>query len=89
MIHGAYEATDQTLRSPEAVDAPHSVQVRSFGLADPGRVRPSNEDHFLIAELARTLWIHQTSLPQEQTYHGRHRGHLFLVADGMGGTPGR
>jgi hypothetical protein len=31
------------------------VSVRSFGLTDPGRVRTSNQDHFLIAELARTL----------------------------------
>jgi protein phosphatase len=59
--------------------------VRSFGLSHPGKVRPSNEDQFLIAELARTLWVRQTSLPQADVYHGRNHGHLFLVADGMGG----
>jgi protein phosphatase len=48
-------------------------------------VRPSNEDHFLIGELARTLWVRQTSLPQPGTQYGRNRGHVFLVADGMGG----
>jgi protein phosphatase len=64
-------------------DAPPAVQ--SFGLTNPGIVRPSNEDHFLIAELARTLWVHQTSLPRPQTQHGRNRGYIFLVADGMGG----
>jgi PPM family protein phosphatase len=64
---------------------PLPVTVRSFGLTHAGRVRPTNEDHFLIAELARTLWIRQTSLPQTPTQHGRNRGHLFLVADGMGG----
>jgi PPM family protein phosphatase len=61
------------------------VTVRSFGLTDRGKVRPTNEDHFLIAELARILWVRQTSLPQTPTHHGRNRGHLFLVADGMGG----
>jgi protein phosphatase len=61
------------------------VPVRSFGRTDPGRVRPSNQDHFLIAELARTLWIHQTSLPQPELQYGSHRAHIFLVADGMGG----
>jgi protein phosphatase len=61
------------------------VAVQSYGLTDLGKVRGSNEDHFLIAELTRTLWVHQTSLPQPHTQHGRNRGHIFLVADGMGG----
>ncbi len=59
--------------------------VNSFGLTDRGQVRQTNEDNFLIAELARTLWVRQTSLPQPPTHHGRNRAHVFLVADGMGG----
>jgi protein phosphatase len=59
--------------------------VHSFGLTDRGRVRPSNEDQFLVGEMARTLWVRQTSLTQEPTQYGRNRGHVFLVADGMGG----
>jgi protein phosphatase len=35
--------------------------------------------------MARTLWVRQASLPQESTQYGRNRGHVFLVADGMGG----
>jgi protein phosphatase len=61
------------------------MAVHAFGLTDRGKVRPGNEDHFLIAELARTLWVKQTSLPQSATQHGRNRGHIFLVADGVGG----
>jgi serine/threonine protein phosphatase PrpC len=56
-----------TLDLPFVVDA--------FGLSDRGRVRPSNEDRFLILEVPRTL----DSNPP---------GHIFLVADGMGGHPG-
>jgi serine/threonine protein phosphatase PrpC len=64
---------------------PPPVAVRSYGMTDRGNVRPSNEDHFLIAELVRTLRVHQTSLPQPQAHYGRNRGHILLVADGMGG----
>src|SRR5689334_8253545 len=59
--------------------------MRSFGLSDRGQVRPDNEDRFAIAELARTLYVHQSNLPQAAARCGRHRGHVFLVADGVGG----
>lgn len=81
-------APDQPARASETTDLAalsRPVAVRSFGLSDRGRVRPSNEDHFLIAELVRTLWIHHSSVPQAPTQLGRSRGHIFLVADGMGG----
>jgi len=59
--------------------------VKSHGITDCGKVRQSNEDQFLIAELVRTLLVHQSSVPQPQMRHGRGRGHIFLVADGVGG----
>lgn len=59
--------------------------VSSFGLTDPGRVRTSNEDQFVIVELARTMTVHKTSIPQAQAQYSSHRGHIFVVADGMGG----
>ncbi len=68
---------------PEPGTAP--PRVSSFGATNRGQVRANNEDQFLIAELGRTLWVRQTSLPQSPEQHGRHRVHLFLVADGMGG----
>ncbi|HXG88852.1 MAG TPA: PP2C family serine/threonine-protein phosphatase [Vicinamibacterales bacterium] len=62
-----------------------AFKVTSHGITDPGRVRSTNEDQFLIAELAKTMRIWQTSLPARNAQFGGERGHLFLVADGMGG----
>ncbi len=64
---------------------PQPFTVCSFGLTDPGRVRTSNEDHFAIVELARTMHVHGTNIHQAQAQYSHHRGHIFIVADGMGG----
>jgi protein phosphatase len=61
------------------------LTVKAFGMTDKGRVRPTNEDQFLSAELTKAMRIWQTSLPESKAQFGLDRGHLFLVADGMGG----
>jgi PPM family protein phosphatase len=67
-------------------DAPRQpLDVAAFGLTDIGCVRESNEDQFLVADLAKTMRIRHTSLPEPKMQFGNERGHLFLVADGMGG----
>src|SRR5262245_15481186 len=67
-------------------DAPRQVlDVKAFGLSHIGCVRKTNEDQFLVADLAKTMRIRHTSLPEPKVQFGNERGHLFLVADGMGG----
>jgi len=82
-------ASDQdTVILPEGVETTHGgprLEVESFGMTHPGRVRPSNEDHFLIASLSKALQVLQSSLHQPSEQHSDGHGHLFLVADGMGG----
>lgn len=65
-----------------------SLRVRSFGLTDPGKVRTSNQDQFLIAVLTKALQIQQTSLAQSKVQYAHEQGYLFVVADGMGGHAG-
>jgi protein phosphatase len=79
--------------SPAALEPPSPfsslVRVDVAGLSHPGRVRPANEDHFLIARLGRYFDVTQTNLPpgdvparSEEVAHG------LAVADGMGGVKG-
>lgn len=72
------------------VVGPTFVRVHSAGATDRGRVRENNEDQFVIAELTRAMHIQASSLPQSTMLFGdsRVRGHLFIVADGMGGHQG-
>jgi PPM family protein phosphatase len=62
-----------------------TLTVKAFGITDKGKVRPTNEDQFLIAELTKAMRVWQTSLPEPKVQVGEEHAHLFLVADGMGG----
>ena len=58
-----------------------------FGLTDSGLKRPTNQDHYLIADLNKSMRIHDTSLTldSETRVYGGSQGKLLVVADGMGG----
>ena len=78
--------TDSAITLPPTATAPPAaLSVKAFGITDPGKVRQSNEDQFLIAELSKAMRVWQTSLPEPKLQVGEDRAHLFLVADGMGG----
>ena len=78
-----------TAERPRPVTAetatPSQLTVTAFGITDKGKVRETNEDQFLIAELTKAMRIWQTSLVEPKVQIGEERAHLFLVADGMGG----
>ena len=66
-----------------------SVRPDACGRTDPGVVRTTNEDQFLIAELTPSIVVHETSLDLDEPAGpvGGPPGYLFLVADGLGGRP--
>jgi serine/threonine protein phosphatase PrpC len=70
------------------IDCSLDLDIDAAGRTDKGRVRTNNEDQFLIAELSKLLTVERSSMnePNEQLAPGR--GHLFLVADGIGGHAG-
>jgi PPM family protein phosphatase len=83
MMSESIAPADQVGRRP--LGPPGPLVVKAFGVTDKGRMRPSNEDQFLSAELTKGMRIWQTSLAEPKARLGVERGHLFLVADGMGG----
>lgn len=58
-----------------------------FGSSDIGRSRDTNEDHFLISDVCKSMRVHQTSLglDHQTRLFGNTQGKLLMVADGMGG----
>ncbi len=57
------------------------------GETNQGRIRESNEDQFLIADMKKTVVIHNTSLSYDEhtELYGASQAKLMLVADGLGG----
>jgi protein phosphatase len=81
---------EEDIRPAETLPDPEDhgpLAVRAFGLTDLGRVRSENQDQFLVAELANALHVRHGSLAAGMP-HADRRGHLFAVADGVGGAPG-
>jgi protein phosphatase len=64
-----------------------AVSVEFSAKSHPGRVRPNNEDHYLILRLDRSQEILETSLPKSDFLRRfDEHGYAMLIADGIGGT---
>jgi len=76
--------------APPITRKPLDDEIDVYGLTHPGKVRKSNQDHFLIASLRKKMELHQTSLPDlARLPIGEDRiAFLVMVADGVGGGAG-
>ncbi len=65
------------------------VTIDAFGLTDVGKVRKDNEDHFVVANIYKSVDLLYGSLSPEALSHrvGTTGAHLLVVADGVGGGP--
>lgn len=94
MEHGRPVADDPARTASPL--APHPspgtahADVECAGLSHTGMVRSQNEDHFVIASMRKTLEVRGTNLDDVTVFNGLQRapGHLFVVADGVGGRVG-
>jgi protein phosphatase len=63
------------------------VEVDLGALSDRGKVRPYNEDHYLVARTDRSIRLLLTDLPSDQLpQRTGETGYGMVVADGMGGA---
>ena len=76
----------KTVEEVRADPRPVMSEIDTFGLTHRGKVRPTNNDHFLVASFHRKLRVHHTSVSGGiEDQETQSRGFLFLVADGVGG----
>jgi protein phosphatase len=69
---------------------PRDRDIDVFGLTHRGNVRPDNQDHFLIASLAKQMVVDRTSLPADAQLpvDPERIASLAMVADGVGSGGG-
>lgn len=65
------------------------IALDTFGVTDKGKVRPNNEDNFLIVAIRKSIEVTHSSIESGHAaqHFGAAEAHLFVVADGVGGGP--
>jgi PPM family protein phosphatase len=74
--------------TPADLQRPRDEELDLFGLTHPGKVRPDNQDHFLICTVHPQVVVHATSLSDmdQLPLRGTRLATALLVADGVGGS---
>ena len=79
--------THQTAPPSARERKPFDDEIDVHGLTHTGKVRPDNQDHFLICALRKQMVVHHTSLPDPERLGGgpERLAFIAMVADGVGG----
>ncbi len=80
-------ASDATTAPAIPARKPRDEEIDVHGLTHPGKVRPDNQDHFLLCVLRKQVVVRLTSLPDADRLmgDGERLASLAMVADGVGG----
>lgn len=65
---------------------PQPVRVAFGATSHPGKVRPRNEDHYVVVRRRRSRIVLMTNLPAEALLPSEEDAYALVVADGMGGA---
>src|SRR5262245_52589220 len=79
------EAASDAL-SKHFLPGPSPVSVEFGALSHPGKVRPNNEDHYLVVRRRRARSVLLTNLPEGYLPATEQDAYAMVVADGLGGA---
>jgi len=76
--------------APASTVKPRDEELDFFGITHPGRIRASNQDHYLVSTLHKTARVRATSLPNPELFElpSQRIASFGMVADGVGGADG-
>ena len=87
-INSRITHSDSIVKDSTIAVRPNDDELDLFGITHRGKVRPDNQDHFLIATVHPQLVIHGTSLTKTEDLplRGTRLATVMLLADGVGGA---
>lgn len=87
MSHCDDRVTDAAADESPEHKRPRDEELDLYGVTHPGKVRETNQDHFLVCTVHPQVVVHKTSLPrvEELPLRGSRLATILVVADGVGG----
>ncbi len=81
-------APDARIPRTAPARTPGEDEIDAHGVTHPGKVRPDNQDHFLLCSLRKQLVVRGSSIPGAERLlaESERLASLAMVADGVGGA---